>query len=155
MPVRFAAFGKGRRGPGRNVCALWRSACTSWAARISTRASSLMCSILFGLLSWRRPATTWVLLCLAFRERETLGFVYARKILAPRRRKAILALSPYPLQRLAKRFAERFAKRLAAETLRLLPRKLADGEVRLLLAGAGSTEGYTPYLLDRKSTRLN
>src|SRR5688500_705671 len=40
---------------------------------------------------------------------------------------------------------KRLSERLAAETL-LPPRKLADGEVRLLLAGARSTESYTQDL---------
>ena len=70
-----------------------------------------------------------------------LGFVYARKIETSGRFKAIRAPSVYPLRRLAKRFTER----LAAEILRL-PREFANREVRLLLAGAGLTEGYTPYL---------
>jgi len=98
---------------------------------------------MFGLLSQCRqlPGTLRLVLC----ERETLVFVYARKIETPGHCKAIRALSPYPLQRLAKRFA----KRLAAETLRLPLRKFADGEVRFLLAGARFTEGYTPYLHHR------
>jgi hypothetical protein len=40
---------------------------------------------------------------------------------------------------------KRLGERLAAVTL-LPPRKLADGEVRLLLAGARSTEGYAQDL---------
>src|SRR5215218_5267250 len=40
MPVRLAASRKGRRVPGRNVCAPWRSACTSWAASSSASPSS-------------------------------------------------------------------------------------------------------------------
>src|SRR5215216_1458855 len=49
------------------------------------------------------------------------------------------ALPPHSLQRLG--------QRLAAEALRLLLlRKLANGEVCLLLAGAWFTEGYTPDL---------
>src|SRR5215203_5846182 len=59
----------------------------------------------------------------------------------PRRGKAIRALSPHPVQGRAKRFAGR----LAAEVLHVL-RKLANCEVRLLLAGASFTEGYTPNL---------
>src|SRR3712207_6692219 len=47
------------------------------------------------------------------------------------------ALPPHPFQRLG--------ERLAAEALRLL-RKLANSEVCLLLAGAWSTESYTPDL---------
>jgi hypothetical protein len=81
---------------------------------------------------------------LAFRERQTLGFVYTRDIETLRRGKAILAVSAHPVERLAKRFAER----LAAEILRLL-RKLANGEVRHLLAGARFTEGYAPDLHHR------
>src|SRR5215211_701756 len=48
------------------------------------------------------------------------------------------ARPPHPLQRLG--------ERLAAEAPRLLLRKLANGEVCLLLAGARSTESYTPDL---------
>src|SRR5215204_6983598 len=49
------------------------------------------------------------------------------------------ALPPHPLQRLG--------QRLAAKALRLLLlRKLANGEVRLLLAGASFTEGNPPDL---------
>ena len=48
-------------------------------------------------------------------------------------------LPPQPLQGLS--------KQLTAEALRLLLRnEFADGEVRLLLAGASSTESYTPNL---------
>src|SRR5687767_9589922 len=48
-------------------------------------------------------------------------------------------LPPHSLQRLG--------QRLAAEALRLLLlRKLAEGEVCLLLAGASFTEGYAPDL---------
>jgi len=54
---------------------------------------------------------------------------------------AIRVPSPHPVQRLAKRFAERSA----AEILRLLG-KLANGEVRLLLAGAPFAQGYTADL---------
>src|SRR3712207_3907330 len=50
------------------------------------------------------------------------------------------ALPPHPLQRLG--------ERLTAEALRLLLCKLANGEVCLLLAGARSTESYTPDLHD-------
>src|SRR5215203_1458917 len=68
----------------------------------------------------------------------------------PRRGKVIFALAAHPVQHLAKRFAERFAKWLPAEVPLLLPlRKLANGEVRLLLAGASFTEGYTPDLHHR------
>src|SRR5215208_5616135 len=61
----------------------------------------------------------------------------------------ICALAAHPVQHLAKRFAERFAKWLPAEVPRLLLRKLANGEVHLLLAGASFTEGYTPDLYHR------
>src|SRR5215208_869657 len=65
----------------------------------------------------------------------------------PRRGKVICALAAHPGQHLAKRFAERFAKWLNLEVPLLLPLcKLANGEVRLLLAGASFTEGYTPDL---------
>src|SRR5215217_9742764 len=56
------------------------------------------------------------------------------------------ALAAHPVQHLAKRFAARCAKLHPAEVPRLLLRKLANGEVRLLLAGASFTEGYTPDL---------
>src|SRR5829696_2655056 len=50
------------------------------------------------------------------------------------------ALPPHSLQRLG----QLLGQRLAAEALRLLLlRKLANGEVCLLLAGARFTEGYT------------
>jgi hypothetical protein len=55
-------------------------------------------------------------------------------------RKVICALAAHPAQHLA----ERFSKWLPAEVPRLLLRKLANGEVHLLLAGASFTEGYTP-----------
>ncbi len=61
--------------------------------------------------------------------------------LYPRRAKVIRALWPYHFQRLAKRFAERSA----AEALLPL-RKLANGEVHLLLAGAPFAQGYTADL---------
>lgn len=80
-----------------------------------------------------------------------LGFVYAREIERPRRGKIICALAAHPVQHLPKRFAERFAKWLPAEVPPpLLLRKLADGEVRLLLAGTRSAEGYTPDLHHRQ-----
>jgi hypothetical protein len=50
------------------------------------------------------------------------------------------ALPPHPLQRRG--------QQLPAEALLPL-RKLTNGEIRLLLAGAHSTEGYTPDLHDR------
>src|ERR687897_2444016 len=142
MPERFAASGKSRRLPARNVAVPLRSACTSLAARSNTRPSSLTCSILFGLLSRCRQLPG--LLCSAFPKRETPAFVYARKVEMPCRRRAVSALSPYPLQRLAKRFAGRVAAGVLG-----LPRKLADRKVRLLLAGASSTEGYPQYLHHR------
>ena len=44
---------------------------------------------------------------------------------------------------LTKRFGERFSKWLNSEVPLVLPlRKLANGEVRLLLAGARFTEGH-------------
>src|SRR5215212_6716106 len=141
MPERFAASGKSGRLPGRNVAAPLRSACTSLAARSNARASSLTCSILFGLLSRCRQLPG--LLCSAFPKRETPAFVYARNVEMPCRQ-AISALSPYPLQRLAKRFAGRDAAGVLG-----LPRKLADRKVRFLLAGASSTEGYPPYFHHR------
>src|ERR671911_1021624 len=57
----------------------------------------------------------------------------------------ICALAAHPVQHLAKRFA----KWLPAEVPRLPLRKLANGEVRLLLAGASFTDGYTPDLYHR------
>src|SRR5215208_3044567 len=62
MPVRLAASRKGRRVPGRNVFAPWRSACTSWAASSSARPSSaarLITSLLLlvGALPVGAPAT--------------------------------------------------------------------------------------------------
>src|SRR5829696_9246044 len=65
------------------------------------------------------------------------------------RGKVIFALAAHPVQHLAKRFAERFARWLPAEVPRLLLRKLANGEIHLLLAGASFTEGYTPDLHHR------
>ena len=47
---------------------------------------------------------------------------------------------PHPLQR--------HGERLAAQALRFLLRKLANGEVCLVLAGARLTESYTPHLHD-------
>ena len=62
----------------------------------------------------------------------------------PRRGKIICALAAHPAQHLAKRFGERFSKWLNSEVPLLLPlRKLANGEVHLLLVGASFTEGYT------------
>ncbi len=59
------------------------------------------------------------------------------------RGKVICAPAAHPVQHLAERFAARSVKWLAAKVSRLLLRKLADGEVHLLLAGASFTEGYT------------
>jgi hypothetical protein len=78
---------------------------------------------------------------LAVTKRDGLALVYARVPLMhpcfdPFR--TIRTLPTHPLQRLG--------QRLAAEALRPLLRKLANGEVCLLLAGARFTEGYTPDL---------
>ena len=82
------------------------------------------------------------LLRLAGLKREGLGLVYVR---GPVMRLCghvfciARALPPYPLQGLG--------KQLTAETLRLFLRnELPEGEVRLLPAGARSTESYTPDL---------
>ena len=74
---------------------------------------------------------------LAGTKSERLDLVYARVPLMHLRGDTFpttRTLPPHPLQRLG--------QRLAAEALRLLLRKLADGEVCLLLAGARFTEGY-------------
>jgi hypothetical protein len=66
---------------------------------------------------------------------------YAREPVRHRRGDTIRttrALPPNLLQHLG--------QRLATEVLPILVRKLADGEVRLLLAGTWSTEGYTQDL---------
>jgi hypothetical protein len=56
----------------------------------------------------------------------------------------ICALAAHPAQHRPKRFGQRFSKWLNSEVPLLLPlRKLANGEVHLLLAGASFTEGYT------------
>src|SRR5215212_5168697 len=84
---------------------------------------------------------------LAVRKRETLGTAYARGTeMHPRReaRRTTHAHSPHPLQCLG--------QRLAAEVPLFLVRELADGEVRLLLAGARSAEGR-PKDLHLRSTR--
>ena len=81
---------------------------------------------------------------LALHKSERLYLVYARvPVMHPcfDPFRTTRALPPHPLQRLG--------QRLAAEALRLLLRKLADGEVCLLLAGARFTEGYTPDLHHR------
>src|SRR5215212_638695 len=78
---------------------------------------------------------------LAVPKRERLAFVYARESvmhLCCDAFRTTCALSPHPLQRLG--------QRLAAEVPPLLVRKLADGEVCLLLAGTRSTEGHTQDL---------
>src|SRR5829696_5597017 len=72
---------------------------------------------------------------------ERLDLVYAREPLMHLRGDTFptdRALPPHSLQRLG--------HRLAAEALRLLLRKLANGEVRLLRAGASFTEGNPPDL---------
>jgi hypothetical protein len=73
--------------------------------------------------------------------RETLGCFYPRETETPHRAKIIRARLPHPFQRLDKRFAERSA----AEALFPL-RKLTNGEVHLLLAGAPFAQGYTADL---------
>ena len=78
---------------------------------------------------------------LAGTKSERLDLVYAREPLMHLRGDTFptdRALPPHPLQRLG--------QRLAAEALRLLLCKLADGEIYLLLAGTRSTEGYTQDL---------
>ena len=75
---------------------------------------------------------------LAAPKRERPPPVYAREPATYRCGDAFLTirtLPPYPLQRIG--------QRLAAEAMRLLLRKLAYDEVRLLLSGARSTESYT------------
>src|SRR5215216_3429389 len=78
----------------------------------------------------------------ALHKSERLELVYAREPLMHLcfdLFRTTRALPPHPLQRLG--------QRLAAEALLLLLlRKLANGEVCLLLAGARFTEGYTPDL---------
>src|SRR3712207_5984327 len=76
---------------------------------------------------------------LAYRKLETLGFVYVGELGTPLRNASSSALPPQPLERLG--------QRPAAGDPRLLPRdELADGEVRLLLAGARPAEGHAPDL---------
>jgi hypothetical protein len=84
-----------------------------------------------GLNRWR----------LAVPERDGLALVYAREPMMhlcgdafPTTR----TLAPHPLQRLG--------QRLAAEAFRILLRKLANGEVCLLLAGTRPAEGYSQDL---------
>src|SRR5215203_5774461 len=78
---------------------------------------------------------------LALPERERFGLVYTRVPvvhLCCDTFLTTLAFPPLPLQHLG--------QRLATQVPPILVRKLADGEVRLLLAGARSTEGYTQDL---------
>src|SRR5919107_4633162 len=78
---------------------------------------------------------------LALPERERFGLVYAREPARHRRGDTIRttrALSPLPLQHLV--------QRLATEVPPILLRKLADGEIYLLLVGTWSTEGHTQDL---------
>ena len=74
----------------------------------------------------------------------------------PRRGKVICALAAHPAQHLAKRFGQRFSNKwLDSEVPLGHPlRKLANGEVRLLLAGASFTEGYTLDLPLRSVGRI-
>src|SRR5215207_3135524 len=74
-------------------------------------------------------------------EHERFGLIYAQEPVRHRRGDTIRttpALLPLPLQHLG--------QRLATEVPLILVRKLADGEVRLLLAGTRSTEGHTQDL---------
>jgi hypothetical protein len=74
-------------------------------------------------------------------ERERFGLVYARETVRHRRGDTIRttrALLSLPLQHLS--------QRLAVEVPPIIVRKLADGKVRLLLAGTRSAEGYTQDL---------
>ena len=85
-----------------------------------------------------RPQNRW---SLALPERERFGLVYAREPVRHRRGDTIRttrALPPLPLQHRG--------QRLAVEVPHLLMRKLADGEVYLLLAGTCSAERYTQDL---------
>jgi len=78
---------------------------------------------------------------LALPERERFGLLYSREPVRHRRSDAFRttrALPPLPLQHLG--------QRLAMEVPPILVRKLADGEVRLLLAGTWSAEAYTQDL---------
>src|SRR4029453_9436595 len=100
----------------------------------------------------RPPIAVPATLCLAlpsFSWARDARFVYSREIQTRRRGNVIRALAADPVQHLLERFGERFAKWLAAEVPRLLLRKLANGEVRLLLAGACFAEGYAPDLHHR------
>jgi hypothetical protein len=74
-------------------------------------------------------------------ERERFGLVYSRdpvRHLCCDPFRTTRALLPLPLQHLG--------QRLATEALRILLRKLADGEVCFLLVGTRSTESYTQDL---------
>src|SRR5215218_4610789 len=76
-------------------------------------------------------------------ERERYGLLYAQEPVRHRRGDTIRttrALLPLPLQHLG--------QRLATQVPPILVRKLADGEIYLLLAGTWSTEGYAqdPHL---------
>src|SRR5829696_866287 len=74
-------------------------------------------------------------------EHERFGLIYAPEPVRHRRGHTIrttCALLPLPLQHLG--------QRLATEDPLILVRKLADGEVGLLLAGTWSAEGYTQDL---------
>jgi hypothetical protein len=78
---------------------------------------------------------------LAVRKRDSLGLADARERVVHLCREGFLTTRvplPLPLQHLG--------QRLATEVPRLLVRKLADGEVRLLLASSRSTESYTQDL---------
>src|SRR5215217_3801159 len=122
-------------GLGRRSAANVRSSCNG---------SSHVCGTSLDLSAAPREGgcSGNALLRLAGTKSERLDLVYAREPLMHLRGDTIptdRALPPHSLQRLG--------QRLAAEALRLLLlRKLANGEVCLLLAGARFTEGYTPDL---------
>src|SRR5215210_3133166 len=78
---------------------------------------------------------------LAAPERGRLALVYARELVMHLCGDAIHATRAPPPHLL-----QRIGERPALEAPRLLMRKLADGEVCLLLAGARSTEGYAQDL---------
>jgi hypothetical protein len=76
---------------------------------------------------------------LATPKRERFGLAHAREPVMQLCSNAVSAASALPPNLL-----QRLGQQLAATTLRLLlVRKLADGEIYLLLAGTWSTEGYT------------
>src|SRR5215211_8038099 len=111
--------------------------------RSSCNGSSHVCGTSLDLAAAPREGGCGgnALLKLAGTKSERLDLVYAREPLMHLRGDTFptdRALPPPSLQRLG--------QRLAAEALRLLLRKLANGEVRLLLAGTRFTEGYTPDL---------